>query len=107
MERGRTMPRTVLLGIALVALALTGKVAGQPQPRSTLPRVPDTRETEAQTVNGRTLAEWKLQLKHEDPSKRTLAIASIVQFGEANHEVVQLLLDRTRDRDMSPRLRAI
>jgi hypothetical protein len=89
--------------LALCLLGLPGLAAAQP-PRSTNP---PNQPTGPMQVNGKTLAEWKLLLTHDDPSKRTQAIFAVVQFGEASSEVVPLLLSRTKDRDASPRLRAV
>jgi HEAT repeat protein len=99
------MPGNLVLRTALLMFVLTGSVAGQPETASDPPK--PTQTTGPHTINGKTLQEWKLQLKHEDPSKRTLAIYAVTQFGESSSEVVGLLLERTRDRDASPRLRAI
>jgi HEAT repeat protein len=108
------------LATALAVLALVG---GQPpsRPPSTKPfdprggsqlKTPSTRDLEPvppsiSEVKGKTLKEWTHQLTNKDPSKRTEAIASIVAFGPGAKEAVPVLIDRTSDRDASPRTKAV
>jgi HEAT repeat protein len=58
-------------------------------------------------VGGKTLSEWMADLKHRDPSIRARAISNIVFFGEGASVAVPLLVERTQDRDTSPRTKAV
>lgn len=59
------------------------------------------------SYGGKTLAEWKKQLTHQDASKRSMAIMAVMQFGDETAGCVGLLIDRTKDRDVSPRAKAL
>src|SRR5688572_27469145 len=59
------------------------------------------------TIGGKTLAEWKAQLNHQDASKRSLAIIAILEFGKANQECVPQIISLTYDKDLSPKSKAI
>src|SRR5262249_5879570 len=56
---------------------------------------------------GKSLSQWMHDLQNADPSKRSLAIQMVIQFGEAASVAVPLLLSRTQDRDVSLRTKAI
>ena len=58
-------------------------------------------------IGGRTFEQWKVDLKHSDPSVRSEAILAIALFGNAATEAIPLLLDRCLDRDASPRVKAV
>src|SRR5262245_10969041 len=88
------IPGCLLAGLAWLAAA--SPVSADPKP--TAP---------PSEVEGKTLNEWKAELKHPDPGNREYAIRAITLFGPASPEVVTLLLDRCLDRDMSPRVRAV
>jgi HEAT repeat protein len=105
------------IGAGLVVLALAGPVPAQPGP---LPpraaeappvgasaRSGDPEPAEVREVGGKSLAQWKRELKNPDPSIRARAIQSIIRFGPAAGEAVPLLLDRCGDRDASPRVKAV
>jgi HEAT repeat protein len=88
-----------LLAIA-VPLHAQGPQADRPSPSiSTPPAIME--------VGGKTLSQWMADLKHPDPSVRTQAIMSVVLFGETAQDAVPLIIDRCRDRDASPRVKAV
>jgi HEAT repeat protein len=57
-------------------------------------------------VAGKTLAQWMADLKHPDPSVREEAIRAVTLFGPEASKAVPLLVDRLRDNDASPRVKA-
>lgn len=98
--------RGVFLGclavLLLVGSALAQKDDGSPSSKSKL----DTPEWPS-VVGGKSLSEWKADLKSTDASRRTLAIVAITQFGDAAAECVPLIIERCRDADVSPRAKAL
>ncbi len=66
----------------------------------TRPRIP----TE---IGGKTYAQWKADLIHPDPSVRANAISVIPGFREDAMDAIPLIVDRTRDKDASPRVKAV
>jgi HEAT repeat protein len=90
-------------------LALAGALSAQntitTQPTKTGDS-PSTTSTITE-VGGRTLSQWMADLKHPDASTRSQAITNIIGFGEAGADAVPLLIDRCKDRDASPRVKAV
>jgi HEAT repeat protein len=58
-------------------------------------------------VEGKTLAAWRHDLTSPDASTREQAIRAILLFGIPTSDLVTILLDRCRDKDTSPRVRAV
>jgi HEAT repeat protein len=58
-------------------------------------------------IGGKTYEDWKRDLTHDDPSVRANAISVIAGFREKAMECVPLLIARTRDKDASPRVKAV
>jgi HEAT repeat protein len=58
-------------------------------------------------VSGKDLEEWIREMSDRDPSKRTLAVLAIPSFGPDSQLAVPALLNRLRDGDVSPRVRAV
>ncbi|HEY7312571.1 MAG TPA: HEAT repeat domain-containing protein [Gemmataceae bacterium] len=58
-------------------------------------------------IGGKTYKDWKKDLTHPDPSVRATAISVIPGFREDAMDCVPLLIDRTRDKDASPRVKAV
>jgi HEAT repeat protein len=60
-------------------------------------------------LEGRTVNAWSKDLIHKDPSVREEAIRAMMFFGQeaGTDEIVKLILARTNDNDLSPRLRAL
>jgi HEAT repeat protein len=60
------------------------------------------------TFNGKTIDEWIRQMSDDDPSKRTMAVLAVVNFGNASSRAVKALLARVQnDPDTSPRIKAV
>jgi len=91
-----------LLGslLVLVAAQSSALLAAQEGEKGSKEPPPDK-------VNGKTLSEWKREMSHADASRRTVAIVTIIQFGDAASECVPQLIARLRDDDVSPRARAL
>lgn len=93
----------LLLLILLDPLGATAQVPGGAKDKET--------KTDPMTpvLDGRTVEVWTKDLINPDPSVREEAIRAMMFFGkEASTEpVVKLLLARTTDQDVSPRLRAL
>ncbi len=70
-------------------------------------RAMSTSQEYVNEVGGKTLEQWMRELKNPDPSVRTQAILHIVQFGDQAAQAVPLIIDRCRDRDPSPRVKAV
>ena len=68
---------------------------------------PKDKKTGPTTVGGKTLDQWKIDLKDADPSRRAEAVISITRFGDANADAVPGLISVTHDNDVSPRVRAV
>src|SRR5262249_39547822 len=120
------MPSSRIMGAALLVLTLPGVLAAQAPgnrqavqpfrqgldapakpldlPSNELSTVPTGPPSE---VGGKTLSQWMNDLRSADPSKRGMAIQMVIQFREAATPAVPLLLDRTQDRDVSLRTKAI
>jgi HEAT repeat protein len=115
-----------IMGAALLVLTLPGLLAaqGQRNRQAAQPfrqgldapaKPPDLPSNELSTirtgppseVGGKTLSQWMNDLQSADPSKRGMAIQMVIQFGEAATPAVPLLLNRTQDRDVSLRTKAI
>jgi hypothetical protein len=98
--------------VMAAALALLGCVPGlQAQTGGSPEKTPDKSPTTPKTpfeVNGKSLAQWREMLKSTDPSRRSLAIMSIMQFGEdsalAVGDMIQIM---DKDPDVSPRVKAV
>src|SRR6516162_5319642 len=58
-------------------------------------------------IGGKTYKEWEKDLTHPDPSVRATAISVIPGFREDAMGAIHLLVDRTRDKDASPRVKAV
>lgn len=89
--------------VAAVVLLLPAGHEGRGQ----APKEVAKSESVPSEVAGRTFDQWKADLKHPDPSVRSEAILTLLQFGAPSSEVIQLLIDRSHDRDASPRVKAI
>jgi HEAT repeat protein len=109
---------TASLSSAFLVLALTGMVEGQgagkrapdktPPPKSSSKTPSESSSySPPSEIGGKTLAKWKAQLKHPDPSRRAEAILVLPHFGEASASCVAPLLDRLEDKDTSPRVKAV
>lgn len=59
------------------------------------------------SVGGRGLNEWMTDLKNVDPSVRERAIRAVVMFGPLASQAIPTLIERTNDKDGSPRIRAV
>jgi HEAT repeat protein len=96
------MPSSRSFLTACLLVALTGVIAraqSDTSPRKT-PQYPTQ-------FAGKALSEWVPDLKNQDPSVREEAIRLIGVFGPPSSEVVATLIERTTDRDCSPRVRAV
>jgi HEAT repeat protein len=92
----------LLAAAGLLARAGLPLVPGAPPERSIT-----TSSGSVAEVGGKTLDQWMRDLKSPDPSLRTHAILHIVQFGEGAVPAIPLLIDRCRDHDPSPRVKAV
>ncbi len=59
------------------------------------------------SVGGRGLNEWMADLKNADPSVRERAIRAVVMFGPLASPSIPTIIERTNDKDGSPRIRAV
>jgi HEAT repeat protein len=95
-----------LLGLAL--LAAPGATLAQRAPKK-----PPVQADAGPTYEGKTLAEWLKEMKHQDASRRSGALVAVMQFDltQASNlqkqSLVKGLLDRIPDRDISPRAKAL
>jgi HEAT repeat protein len=96
------MPKSSWLAAVLGAAALGTSLAAQAPTTSPSPTPPPITE-----IGGKTLTQWKSDLKHRDPSVRSIAMLNIVGFGERAGEAVPLIIDRCEDRDASCRAKAV
>jgi HEAT repeat protein len=62
---------------------------------------------EVREVGGRSFDQWRKDLVDPDPSVRARAIQNIIAFGKLARDIVPLLIDRTKDADASPRVKAV
>jgi HEAT repeat protein len=99
---------------ALCALSLTLPLFGQAVGDSRSSRddsrsspTGDQTYTIPNEIGGKTYEQWKADLSHADPSVRAAAIEVIPAFREKAMDAVPLLVDRTRDKDASPRVKAV
>lgn len=65
------------------------------------------KENYISTVGGRGLNEWITDLKNADPSVRERAIRAVVMFGPLASQAIPTIIERTNDKDGSPRIRAV
>lgn len=102
--------------VAVLALAVPGIDAQAPEkgadPKPPAAKAPVAKDKDAPAsmmseFAGKTFDQWKLDLKHQDPSVRVEAIVAVAQFGKLTAQTVPVLLDRCLDRDASPRIKAI
>ena len=103
MRAAKSAATALLLALAGVAPAQTrpaDRPTGKVPPGGSLSRTP-------QTFGGRTMEEWRRDLTSAEASKRALAITAIMNMGEESARFVPLLIERTRDRDSSPRTKAV
>jgi len=70
---------------------------------------PSTKNSKTAPImrGGKTLSQWKDELKHPDASRRADAVIAIASFGDANAECVTALIGVTHDPDVSPKVRAV
>jgi HEAT repeat protein len=59
------------------------------------------------TFGGKDLNGWMKDLSHDDPSRRSLALIAISQFGDDAAVAVPLIIKRIHDKDASPRAKAL
>jgi HEAT repeat protein len=93
---------------ALLVLALTLPLHAQARLEATTePARPNA--SYPSELEGRSLSQWVQDLKHPDPCIRERALAALPLFGPAasNPEVIGLVIERTTDRDASPKVRAV
>jgi HEAT repeat protein len=110
------MRSSATTGAALALVALAVPLAAQNKPPAGPDQKPPpaamTRDLQTGSypvteVAGKTLAQWKRELKNADASVRARAIQAIALFGPAASEAVPLLVERCLDRDASPRVKAV
>jgi hypothetical protein len=113
----------LVLGLLLANLAWA---ASQSQPKNSQPppsaegtpekRKPDdkdlapskgSKDSYTSSVGGRGLNEWMTDLKNADPSVRERAIRAVAMFGPLASQAIPILIERTNDKDGSPRIRAV
>lgn len=106
--------KVVIAGLCTLCLALTVRAEDRNDSRSTSRN--DSRSTRntddnvppiPREIGGRTYDQWAKDLKHPDPSVRARAISVIPGFREKAMDLVPLLIERTRDKDASPRVKAV
>lgn len=96
--------RTTIIGIVYGLLWITTGGFAQDAPGGSGSGT--AKKTE--TIDGKTLAEWREILKTGDASRRTAAIVAICQFGEeASKAVNDLIAVMDKDPDVSPRVKAV
>jgi HEAT repeat protein len=94
----------MLTPLAPVLSTLLVLAAPPPQAQITTTRTPgDSSVTE---VGGKTFKQWTDDLKHPDASVREEAIRALVLFGHDAPRAVPLIVERLRDTDASPRVKA-
>src|SRR5262245_51362581 len=107
----RAVSVTVLLVLAGVISTTPAQTKKSPAPATKSPALSetdkDTKTDAPTTYGGKTLAQWMRQLSDKDQSKRSLAIMAVMQFGDAASAAVPLLIQRTYDKDASPRTKAL
>jgi HEAT repeat protein len=111
----RAMSAIVLLVLAGVISTTPAQTKKSPAPSAKSPapsekdkdKDKETKPEAPTSYGGKTLAQWMRQLTDPDASKRSLAIMAIMQFGDASKAAVPLLIQRTRDKDASPRSKAL
>jgi HEAT repeat protein len=87
---------------ALLALAAPPSPPPPPQPTRTL----TSSDNVVSKVGGKTFKQWADDLKHPDASVREEAIRALVNFGADSPRAAPLLVERLRDPDSSPRVKA-
>ncbi|MFO0928389.1 MAG: hypothetical protein U0736_15335 [Gemmataceae bacterium] len=92
--------------VGCLVLLLAGPVGAQNERAGSLDSKASTPEWPS-VVGGKSLAEWKTELKSPDASRRSMAIVAITQFGDPAAECVPLILERCQDTDVSPRSKAL
>jgi HEAT repeat protein len=92
---------------ALGLLVQAGSLLAQGAPDRPPPPSLSTSSGYVSEVGGKTLEKWMRELKSPDPSVRTQAIMHVVLFGESAARAVPLIIDRCRDHDPSPRVKAV
>jgi HEAT repeat protein len=63
-------------------------------------------QSERTDVGGKSLEQWRKDLRDPDPSVRAAALMAISQFGQAAAKAIPDVVDRLRDPDASPRVKA-
>jgi len=99
------------IAVALL-LTLTLPLPGQTRQTAVPPPPGQAAQPAAQVVGeleGKTLAQWTQDLKHADPSVREHALVALAYFGPpaGAPEIISLVIDRTKDIDASPKVRAV
>ncbi len=87
---------------ALLALSAPPSPPPPPQPTRTL----TSSDNVVDKVGGKTFKQWADDLKHPDASVREEAIRALVNFGADSARAAPLLVERLRDPDSSPRVKA-
>jgi HEAT repeat protein len=100
-----------VVSVLLIASSVstqTPRPAGKGKGSSKKDKAPGTQAAAGNTFAGKTLQQWKAELKHADASKRSLALIAIAQpvFVNDSAAAVPAIIDRLRDRDMSVRIKA-
>jgi HEAT repeat protein len=106
----KVAPRKITPGKDAPGKDATGKDApGKDAPGKDAPgKTPPAKPIAPSEVNGKTLREWREVLKSSDASRRSTAILSIMQFGEAASVTVPDLIQvLDKDPDVSPRTKAV
>jgi hypothetical protein len=62
--------------------------------------------TKNTTWDGKTLSQWRMDLSHEDASRRSTALLALLHFPEDASTVVRDVINRLHDPDVSPRAKA-
>jgi HEAT repeat protein len=98
----------VLLGLALFTVSGVGQVPRlEKDPPKVTKDIPSKDDPlPISTYGGKTISQWKLDLKHQDASRRSMAILAIMNFPDSA-KAVRMLLDRLHDTDVSPRVKAL
>jgi HEAT repeat protein len=90
-----------------VAAGQRGGIKGTSSSKSGSTKGFPTKDKDKPPFGGKTLEQWKRELKSDDPSKRTMAILAIMNFGEQAADLVSALIERLHDPDVSPRAKAL
>lgn len=99
----------VVLGLAVLAGRTDGQTGQRQKGKAADKNMPakGTDENPAETYGGKSLYQWRQEMKSQDASKRTQAIVAIMTFpAEKGNVAVFDLIDRLSDSDVGVRVKA-